>query len=107
MELAQKKCQACEGGVPAMTEKQANNLLKQIPSWTIKDGHVFKQFKFKNFVEAMEFVNKVAEIAEQEQHHPDISISYSKVNIDLWTHAINGLSENDFILPAKIDKIQK
>ena len=107
MELAQKKCQACEGGVPTMTEEQANNLLKQIPSWTIKDGHVFKQFKFKNFVEAMEFVNKVAEIAEQEQHHPDINISYNKVIIETWTHAINGLSENDFILPAKIDKIQK
>ena len=105
MELSQKKCQACEGGVPAMTEDQANNLLKQIPSWTIEDGHVFKQFKFKNFVEAMEFVNKVADIAEQEQHHPNILIIYNKVDIELYTHAIKGLSENDFILPAKIDKI--
>jgi len=105
MELSQKKCQACEGGVPAMTEEQANNLLKQVPTWTIKDWKVTKEFKFKNFVKAMEFVNKVAEIAEQEQHHPDISISYSKVIIETWTHAINGLSENDFILAAKIDKI--
>ena len=105
MELSQKKCVACEGGMPPMTEEQANILLKQIPSWTIKDGHVYKQFKFKDFKEAMSFVNKVADIANEEDHHPDIHISYSKVDIDLWTHAINGLSENDFILPAKIDKI--
>ena len=105
MDLAQKKCQACEGGVPAMSKEQAEELLKQVPTWKIIDWKVTKEFKFKNFVEAMEFVNKVAEIAEQEQHHPDISISYSKVKIETWTHAINGLSENDFILPAKIDKI--
>ena len=107
MELSQKKCQAWEGEVPAMTEEPANNLLKQVPTWTIKDWKVTKEFKFKSFVEAMEFVNKVADIAEQEGHHPDISISYSKVIIETWTHAINGLSENDFILAAKIDKIQK
>jgi len=106
MDLTQKKCKPCEGGVPPLTEEQTNDLLKQIPSWTIKDGHVFKQFKFKDFKEAMAFVNKVADIAEQENHHPDITISYSKVSIGLWTHAINGLSENDFILPAKIDDIK-
>ena len=106
MDLTQKKCKPCEGGVPPLTEEQTNNLLKQIPSWTIKDGHVFKQFKFKDFKEAMAFVNKVAGIAEQENHHPDITISYSQVSIGLWTHAINGLSENDFILPAKIDDIK-
>lgn len=106
MNLTEKKCKPCEGSVPAMTEAQANGLLKQVPSWKIKDWKVTKEFKFKNFLEAMEFVNKVAEIAEQEQHHPDISISYSKVSIETWTHAINGLSENDFILAAKIDEIQ-
>ena len=106
MDLTQKKCKPCEGGVPPLTEEQTNNLLKQIPSWTIKEGNVFKQFKFKDFKEAMAFVNKVAGIAEQENHHPDITISYSQVSIGLWTHAINGLSENDFILPAKIDDIK-
>ena len=106
MDLTQKKCKPCEGGVPPLTEEQTNDLLKQIPSWTIKDGHVFKQFKFKDFKETMAFVNKVADIAEQENHHPDITISYSQVSIRLWTHAINGLSENDFILPAKIDDIK-
>ena len=105
MDLTQKKCKPCEGGVPPLTEEQTNDLLKQIPSWTIKDGHVFKQFKFKDFKEAMAFVNKVADIAEQENHHPDITISYSQVSIGLWTHAINGLSENDFIVAAKLDKI--
>jgi 4a-hydroxytetrahydrobiopterin dehydratase len=105
MDLTQKKCKPCEGGVPAMSEEQANELLKQVPSWKIKDWRVQKEFKFKNFIEAMEFVNKVADIAEQEQHHPDISISYSKVSIKTWTHAINGLSENDFIIVAKIDEI--
>ena len=106
MDLTQKKCKPCEGGVPPLTEEQTNSLLKQIPSWTIKEGNVFKQFKFKDFKEAMAFVNKVAGIAEQENHHPDITISYSQVSIGLWTHAINGLSENDFILPAKIDDIK-
>lgn len=106
MDLTQKKCKPCEGGVPPLTEEQANDLFKQIPSWTIKDGHVFKQFKFKDFKEAMAFVNRVAGIAEQENHHPNILISYNKVDIEVWTHSINGLSENDFILPAKIDDIK-
>ena len=107
MNLTEKKCKPCEGGVPPLTEDQANELLKQIPGWTIKDGHVYRQFKFKDFKEAISFVNKVAEIAEQEQHHPNIKINYNKVSIELYTHAINGLSENDFILAAKIDEIQK
>jgi len=107
MNLTEKKCKPCEGNMPPLTEEQATELLKQIPSWEIKDGHVYKQFNFKNFKESINFVNKVADIAEQEQHHPNITINYNKVSIELWTHAINGLSENDFILPAKIDEIQK
>ena len=105
MDLTQKKCKPCEGGTLPLTETETNKLLEQIPSWEIKDGKVYKQFKFKDFVEAMQFVNKVAEIAEQEGHHPDISIRWNKVDIELWTHAINGLSENDFIVAAKIDEI--
>ena len=106
MKLTEKKCKPCEGGTPPLTEEQANDLLKQVASWTIKDGHVFKQFKFKDFKEAMDFINKVAEIAEQEDHHPNITNSYNKVSIETWTHSINGLSENDFILAAKIDEIK-
>ena len=105
MQLSQKKCKPCEGGVPPLTEEQANELLKQIHEWTIQDGHVYRQFKFKDFKEAISFVNKVADIAEQEDHHPNITINYNKVSIDLWTHAINGMSDNDFILAAKIEEV--
>ena len=105
MDLTQKKCKPCEGSMPPLAEEKANELLNQIPGWEIKDGHVFRQFKFKNFRESISFVNKVAEIAEQEGHHPDIIINYNKVAIELWTHAVNGLSENDFILSAKINAI--
>ena len=105
MNLTQKKCKPCEGNMPPLTEEQANELLKQIPGWEIKNGHVFRQLKFKNFKEAIAFVNKVAEIAEEEGHHPDITINYNKVSIELWTHAVNDLSENDFILAAKINKL--
>ena len=105
MDLTQKKCKPCEGNMPPLAEERANELLKQIPGWEIKDGHVFRQFKFKNFRESISFVNKVAEIAEAEGHHPDMAIHYNKVTIELWTHAVNGLSENDFILAAKINKI--
>ena len=105
MNLTQKKCKPCEGGVPALTEEQANKLLKQIPSWEIRNGHVFRQFDFKNFKESIAFVNKVADVAEHEGHHPNIAINFKKVDIEFWTHAINGLSENDFIAAAKINKI--
>lgn len=105
MELAKKKCVPCEAGTPPLEEEKANELLKQIPAWTIKDGHLFKKFKFKNFIETMKFLNSVADIAENEGHHPDFCVHYSKVEIEIWTHAINGLSENDFILAAKIDYV--
>ena len=105
MELTKKKCVSCEGGMPPLTEGEANTLLKEIPSWKIEDNRVCKQFNFEDFEEAMEFVNKVAFIAEREGHHPDIAIHYSQVIIELWTHTINGLSENDFIIAAKIDGI--
>ena len=104
MELSKKECKACEGNMPKLTVKQSNILLKQLKSWKIKNKRIHRQFNFKNFVEAMKFINKVATIAEREQHHPDISIHYNKIDIEIWTHSINGLSENDFILAAKIDK---
>jgi len=107
MDLTQKKCIPCEAGTPPLEEAKINELLKEIPAWTLKEGHVYKKFKFKNFAEAMKFVNYVANIAEQEQHHPDFCVHYNKVEIELWTHAINGLSENDFIVAAKIDKLNQ
>ena len=105
MKLVQKKCIPCEAGTPPLDEEKVNELLMQISGWDLKEGHLYKKFKFKNFVEAMKFINSVAEIAESEGHHPDFGVHYNKVEIEIWTHAINGLSENDFILAANIDKI--
>ena len=107
MHLTQKKCIPCEAGTPTLETAKINELLKEIPAWQLKEGHLYKKFKFKNFVEAMKFVNKIAEIAESEGHHPDFSVHYNKVEVEIWTHAINGLSENDFIVAAKIEGINQ
>ena len=106
MELTKKKCVPCEGGMPPLNEGEIAKFLEQVPTWKVEDNRVTKQFNFDDFEEAMKFVNKVALIAEREGHHPDIDIHYSQVIIELWTHAINGLSENDFIIAAKIDELE-
>lgn len=107
MDLSQKKCVPCEGGEIPLGEESAKEMKKWIDSnWELNEKNIKREFTFKDFKEAVEFVNKVAEIAESEGHHPDINLhSYKKVDIDLSTHAINGLSGNDFILAAKIDKL--
>lgn len=108
MELTKKHCVPCEAGVPPMSDSEEDKYLKKVPSWSIIRGEPHKlrrEFVLKDFKEAINFINKIAEIAEQEQHHPDIYIFYNKVKIELLTHAIKGLSENDFILAAKIDKL--
>lgn len=105
MSLLEKKCVPCESGTPPLSPEKIKVFLEEVPSWEIKEGHVYKQFKFRNFKESMNFINKVAEIAEKEGHHPDIKISYNKVAIELFTHSIKGLSENDFIVAAKISRI--
>lgn len=108
-ELAKKKCVPCEGNVPPLTYDAANKLLSELDKeWMIvDDAHLLtKHFAFKDFKETMTFVNKVADIAEGEGHHPDMTVTYGGVTIELMTHAIGGLSENDFILAAKIDQIK-
>lgn len=108
MNLLDKHCIPCEGGDPPISDSKEEELKKEIPDWLLlRDGthKLRRQFKFKNFKEAIVFVNKVAEIAEKEGHHPDIYIFYNKVQLDLFTHAVGGLSENDFIMAAKIDKV--
>lgn len=108
MSLTQKKCVACEGGVPHLTEKEIFDFLAQLKKgWTIQAGeHVLtKEFTFKNFKEALAFTNQVGAIAEAEGHHPEIILGWGKVKVSLWTHAINGLTENDFIVAAKIDQL--
>ena len=106
-DLSQKKCVPCEGGEMPLGEDSAKELKKLIdPAWELEAKKINREFVFKDFKEAIAFVNKVAEIAESEGHHPDINIhAYKKVDIDLSTHAIGGLSGNDFILAAKIDKL--
>jgi len=109
MNLIQKHCVPCEGGDPPLSEEEENKLFKEIPTWLLlRDGNhkLRKQFGFKGFLEAIAFVNKIAPIAEAEGHHPDMYIFYNKVQIDLFTHAVGGLSENDFIMAAKIDTLQ-
>lgn len=107
MDLAQKKCVACGGGAVPLNTVEANILLKQVNGWNLSSDakKISKAFTFKNYVEAMDFANKITPIAESEDHHPDIFVSWGKVTVALTTHAIGGLSENDFILAAKIDKI--
>ena len=105
MELNQKKCKPCEGGIPALSSEEIQNYAGMIKKdWRIVDGkQLEKEFHFVNFVQTINFVNRLAELAEEEGHHPVMHVYYGKCNVELWTYAIGGLSENDFILAAKID----
>ncbi|MFH1977774.1 MAG: 4a-hydroxytetrahydrobiopterin dehydratase [Candidatus Aenigmatarchaeota archaeon] len=105
--LTKQKCKPCESMCSQLSSEEENKLIKQVPSWKLGMKHVnkiIKEYEFKDFKEAMAFLNKVAVLAE-EGHHPDIFISYNFVSIELYTHSIQGLSQNDFILAAKIDKL--
>ncbi len=107
-ELTEKKCQPCEGKTNAFNQEAATHYLKQTPQWNISGDSkiITRNYVAKNFLAAVELINTIAAIAEQENHHPDVHLtSYKNLAIDLSTHAIGGLSENDFILAAKIDRI--
>ncbi len=107
-QLVAKKCVPCEGGVPKYTETQAAEQLEKLSGWqlTNRGERIRKDWTVKHFTAGMDFLNAVAQLAEAEQHHPDVHLEgYRKVWIELWTHAIGGLSENDFILAAKIDQL--
>ena len=105
MSFADKKCLPCEGGVSKLTAQEVLQFLSQLTEWRSENDKLFKTYRFENFVKAMQFVNQMAEIAEQEGHHPDFTVHYNQVDVVLWTHAIDGLSDNDFILASKIDRI--
>ena len=107
MDLAQKKCVACEGTTAPLNRTEAEVLIKQLNAWTLSGDArwLSKEFKFSDFKHALAFVDAVGAIAESEGHHPDIQLSWGRVIIELTTHAIKGLSENDFILAAKIDQL--
>jgi 4a-hydroxytetrahydrobiopterin dehydratase len=106
-DLTSKICVACEGGAQPLNETQIKEMLAKLTAtWDVVDGKKIRRtFQFADFKQAMEFVNKVAGLADQENHHPDIYIFYNQVRLELWTHAVNGLSENDFILAAKIEQL--
>lgn len=107
-DLASKTCVPCRGGVPPLAGKELESLSAQVPKWHIVDGHhISRHFEFPDFRQALAFVNKVGEIAEEQGHHPDILLSWGKAGITTWTHKINGLTESDFILAAKIDRLQQ
>ena len=107
MELKNQKCQACSGNTPKFDEKQISDNLSKLDNWSVNDEQkmIYKKFNFKSFKQALNFTNKVGEIADVEGHHPDISLGWGYSLVMLHTHAIQGLSINDFIIAAKIDEI--
>jgi len=106
MELHEKKCIPCESGGPPLTEDEAQKNLVKVPNWKLNVKKIEREFIFNDFKDSMKFVNKVADLAEDEGHHPDFHVHWNKVLIELWTHSMNGLSENDFIVAAKINNLK-
>ncbi|MEK7602214.1 MAG: 4a-hydroxytetrahydrobiopterin dehydratase [Patescibacteria group bacterium] len=107
--LAQKKCVPCEDeDFPALTPPQAKDFMEHVPLWSLNEDstELFRVFRFKDFKEALAYTNEIGEVAEEEGHHPDISLGWGKVEVRLTTHSIHGLSENDFIVAAKIDLLE-
>jgi len=107
--LNQEHCEACNADAPKVSDDELASLMREIPEWTpVSDDGVMmlrREFKFKNFRQALEFTNKVGEIAEAERHHPEIITEWGKTTVTWWTHAINGLHKNDFVMAAKTDEI--
>ncbi|MDD5057809.1 MAG: 4a-hydroxytetrahydrobiopterin dehydratase [Sideroxydans sp.] len=106
-DLNNKQCKPCEGGVPPLTNVEARELLKQLDDWELSDKHIAKTFEFNNYYQVIAFVNAVAWMTHREDHHPDMTVGYNKCHVEYSTHAIGGLSENDFICAAKVDALFK
>jgi 4a-hydroxytetrahydrobiopterin dehydratase len=104
-DLAAKKCKPCEGGVAPLTPAEVAALLKHLPGWSLDKGVITKTYAFKNYYQTMAFVNAAAWISHREDHHPDLTVGYNACRVEYSTHAIKGLSENDFICAAKLDKL--
>lgn len=105
--LIKRRCRPCEGGMPPLEQKFIDEYLESIPLWRQEGIEIKRDFTFPDFKTALSFVDEIGELAEQEGHHPDVTLSWGKVGVSLSTHAIEGLSENDFILAAKIDTMKK
>jgi len=110
-DLANKTCVPCRGGVPPLKGKELADLHKQLPDWAhwkaVNEHHISRTFTFPDFKSALNFVNQVSAIAEEQGHHPDVFLAWGKVEITLWTHKVDGLTESDFIMAAKIDRLQR
>ena len=104
-DLAAKQCKPCEGGTPLVPPDEAGRLLEGLPGWELAEGAVRKRFEFKNYGQTMAFVNAVAWIAQSQGHHPDLEVSYRSCRVSYSTHAIGGLSENDFICAARVEAL--
>jgi 4a-hydroxytetrahydrobiopterin dehydratase len=104
-ELAKRKCKPCEGGVAPYTAQQAKDMLKSLKGWIVEEGKLVKVYPFTNYYQTMAFVNALAWISHREDHHPDLLVGYNKCRVEYSTHAIGGLSENDFICAAKADSL--
>jgi 4a-hydroxytetrahydrobiopterin dehydratase len=105
--LASKECVACRGGVPPLAGEQLEALQRQLPDWTVVEAHhLTREFTFPDFRKALDFTVRVGELAEDQWHHPDIFLTWGKVAITIWTHKIDGLTESDFILAAKIGELK-
>jgi len=107
MELSDKRCVPCRGRVPAMGTEEAGRLVSQISGWTLEEERkgIRREFRFRNFAEAMQFARQVGEIAEAEGHHPDLSVGWGYCTVRFQTHSIQGLHENDFIMAAKVNRL--
>ena len=104
-DLAQRKCEPCSGGTPALGDARAAELLAQLPGWERAGGEIAKTFKFKNYYETMAFVNAAAWVSHRADHHPDLEVGYNKCRVRYSTHSVGGLSENDFICAAKLEAL--
>jgi 4a-hydroxytetrahydrobiopterin dehydratase len=106
-DLANKTCVPCRGDVPPLAGEELHNLSHQLPEWKVVDNHhITRAFRFPDFKSALEFVNRVGAVAEEQGHHPDILLGWGKVEITLWTHKVDGLTESDFVMAAKIDQVR-
>jgi 4a-hydroxytetrahydrobiopterin dehydratase len=105
-QLADKKCVPCRGGVPPLKGNDLKKFQHDVPKWTVtNEHHLTREFKFPDFKQALDFVNRVGAVAEEQGHHPDILLGWGKAEITMWTHKIDGLTESDFIMAAKIDQL--
>jgi 4a-hydroxytetrahydrobiopterin dehydratase len=105
-ELAERQCVPCRGGVPPLAGEEIEKLLAQLEGWQVtNEHHLLKIYRSRDFRGSLQFVNRIGELAEAQGHHPDICFGWGKVEVTIWTHKINGLTESDFVLAAKIDKL--